>query len=310
MASEHYQKLGKKYGKGIYELFSYFYAVRIFTYEGNGEFSYQRKIIGYLNSNKEMIDIRTGEKFQASDLSEKIVPEINSLCYRVSDLSFIDEQLFETEAEKDEVGKSTLVYDINSFEDIIRCMKNFVITTDGFTKLENFEPIRLTKKEIDERKKRQLLNTHRDVFNQIRCVKLCGVISVEGKNRKSKIRWYKGESHVPVYFDSNTGIAVDLRDGITRYELLEMVPKKEGLFAKFGKQTSLELSDAQYDRIVDRMLNQEREHKYIKDMDSITWFNPIYFNYEQMKELLQHYHNVIYMNKLKKQKCPIHEYKK
>lgn len=313
MINKEYQKLGKKYGAGIYELFTYFNAVKIYTYEGDGEFSYQREIIGYLNEKKEIIDIRTGEKFPAADLSKQIIPEINTLCYRTKDLSSIDEKLFEREAEKDAIGASTTTYDIHFFGETIRYMDNFVITTDAFTKLDYFEPIRLTKQEMEERKKRQLLNEREDVFKQIRCVDLCGVSSLDmpmdGKRRKSKVRWYRAENHVPVYALSDACVVIDLRDGITQYEVLEFVPKKASLFSKFAKHTEFELSDAQYDRIVKDMMD-DKTYKYIENIQAITWFDPKYFTFKQLEEIVKQYEKVLGELLLKNQKKSTYKYKK
>ncbi len=313
MANKEYQKLGRKYGSGIYELFQYFHAVKIFTYEGDGVFSYQKEIIGYLNEMKEIIDIRTGEKFPAADLSSNMIPKINELCYRTKDLLPIDEQLFEREAEKDAIGASTTTYDIYFFGDTIRYMDNFVITTDAFTKLDYFEPIRLTKQEKDERKKRQLLYEKSSIFEQIRCVKLCGVssmdVSTNGKRRKSRLRWYQADSHVPVYFDSDTSLATDLRDGITQYELLEFVPTKKNLFSKWTKQTEVELSDAQYDRIKKDIMD-DRTHKYIENMSSITWFDAKYFTYKQLEEIVKNYEKLLHDQLINNSFISGYQYKK
>lgn len=300
--NKEFKKLEEKYGKGIYELFSYFKSIQVYTYEGDGS-RYLRTTIAYPHTMKnssdstvEMVDIITGEKYPTIDEKNSIYPKISSLGYRVNDVLDIDEHLFEVETQKDEMVRSTVTYDITNFDKTVRYMKNFVLTTDGFTNLNHFERLALTPKEIDEQKKNNFIRMNINSFLNMRTVKTCGVLSIQqsqGKRRKSKLKWYCGETIVPVYVNKECTYAIDLRDGVTKYEILDYVVIPHRFFSP-----SVELSDEQYDRIYERILNDtSTEHYYIHSIGDIDFFAPHYFSYEQLKEILSNYQKVVVAEK-------------
>lgn len=297
--NKEFKNVEEKYGEGIYKLFSYFKSVKVYTYEGDGS-CYLRTTIAYPHTIKnqgdsavEMIDIITGETYPTIDEKNSIYPKIGSLGYRADDVADIDEQLFAVEAQKDEIGRSTVTYDITKFDKTIRYMENFVITTDSFMNLNHFEKLALTPKEIDDQKKNNFIRMNLNDFSNIRTSKICGVSSMQssqGKRRKSKLTWYAGENVVPVYVNKDCTYAIDLRDGVTKYEILDyvVISAKHRFFSP-----RVELADEQYDRIYERFLNDPVEHYYIHSVEDIEYFKSKYFSYEQVKEILNNYQKVV-----------------
>lgn len=289
-----YSDLRKKYGDHVYQLLSHFKSVEIYTYETKTESTYQLTILAYphkIDAEKtEMIDILTGMRYQMLDRSKNIFPNIGENCYRSTGVRNIDQHLFDLISNYEDEMKAGVNYDLEHFDDVIRRMQNFVITTDGFTKLDQFQHIALTPEEMEQKNKERLIKNNVHDFYHIFCAKIVGVSSADisiRKRRKNKIRWYLSEENVPVMMINDGKQAVDLlSDGSKIYERVELIVKE----SKFPFQkTFAEMTDQQYDRIMERLLAGEDAFYILEDPDM---FQSRLFTYAQVQCIYDNYRKV------------------
>lgn len=307
MTNKYYKELGRNYGKGVYDMLKHFVSVQIFVNEGDGVLSYDKTIIAYPHGivdfskndleTVEMIDIITGEKYS--------LPTTNNIGKKVFSKKMvkkIDERLFDLETKKDLLGKSTVTYDVEKFDKTIEHMKNFIATTFGTAKLDEFKPLALSPKEAELKEKRLMLYQNESYLNDIRLAKTCFVSRVDGplnKNkRKKKIRFVLCESNVPVVLID--GVAYDLRDGINKYPILNYNVVSNG--SKFNFLRRIELDEKQYDQIYNDLVNGEAK-EYIdgyENIEGLTLEAILSFSNDELKTIVNNTKKLLANQKEKK----------
>ena len=303
MENKYYKKLGEKYGEDVYNMLEHFVSVELFNNGIDGDPSYSKTIIAYPHLVKdkqseiygqvEMIDIINGYTY-----SLKNGVAHNKTYYLEQCVYKINENLFKAELEKDEIGRSMVAYDVRNFDKTIKQMQNFILTTHGTSKLEDFKRIEFYPEEIELRKKRQQLYENDAVFPRIKLANTCYVARMDepsaGSKRKSKVKFNLANTDVPVLVQD--GKAINLFDGKTEYEILEYETRNNKFFKR------IELTDQSYDTLYNNLINDVQKEYIdcyinIRDLDYDSVFK---FTSDELKMITNNARKLIEKEKQKK----------
>ena len=302
MKNKYYRELKGKYGKSVYDMFKHFVSVKIFVNEGK-EYSYDKTIIAYphykLDFTKEnletfeMIDIISGEKYSLkSDVS------VGEKCFTLDHISKIDEDLFNREYQKNEEGRSTITYDVTNFDKTIKQMKNFILTTHGTSRLEEFKRLEFTPEEIELKEKKIYILENDSTLSSINIANTCYVSRTDkplsGSMRKSKIKFLLSKTNVPVLIRDDK--AIDLLDGETEYDILQYTVTGK----RFSKK--IELIDDQYNQIYQDLLKGNIK-EYIDgyaNINRLGYDSVFNFSIDELKTITDNAKKILAKEKQKK----------
>lgn len=253
MKNKYYKELGNEYGENIYDTLNNFVSVDIFTNEGDGVLKYDKTIIAYPHymvdfskdnmETVEMIDVINGQRYPLISNNN-----VGKMVFSKKHVKKIDENLFNLEMKKDSEGKAAVFYDVTNFGKTIKQMENFITTTYGLSRLDEFQKIALTKEEIELEKKKMTIMKNESYLNYIKFAPICFVLRMDKptpkSRRKDKMQLALLETHVPVMVID--GIAYDLRGNNQEYPILNYQVKQKSRFSLFNR---VELDDSQYDQM-------------------------------------------------------------
>ena len=304
MENKYYRELGEKYGNDVYDmLLDQFVSVELFNDGIDGTPCYSKTIIAYPHlvtdrqskncGQVEMIDIINGSTyFLKKDILTKKTYYLEQCIYK------INEDLFKAELEKDEIGRSEVTYDVTNFDKTIKQMRNFILTTHGTSKIEDFQPIEFYPEEIELQKKRQQLYENYAVFSRIKLANTCYVARMDGplagSKRKSKVKFNLAQTDVPVLVQGDK--AINLFDGKTEYEILEYEAKNNKFFRR------IELTDQSYDTLYNNLINDVQK-EYIDcygNIKCLGYDNVFNFSSDELRIITNNARKLIEKEKQKK----------